>query len=215
MIVVDTPASDRNLVSLAEAKAELGVTDDTQDTRITVLITRVSQAIERITGVVYVLETVTETRQGSGTRFLTLARRFVTELLEVTYRGTEQTLADFLIEDGDIGQIYHESGFTLAEAAMGLSRDPIAGTGRPDWVIQYKAGHANPASVPEVFKMGCLEVLKVMFFGGGTKYAQSPAIKSARLADASFTMQDTGQEGAGSASIMNKMISELFAMEFV
>ena len=145
---------------------------------------------------------------------MALDRRFVSSLVEIQYQSVVQTLSNYSIFDSGAGVIFVETGFTRVERPLLYSRDPLVRSGNLDWSIEYTAGFTNPGSVPEEYKMGCLEVIKVLFFSGGD-YAMNPAMKSGKLADAAFTMQDTGRMGAGSATIMNNMIREFFETEIV
>jgi hypothetical protein len=155
MLTITTPASDPNLLILADVKAALGIDpgDTSQDAALTSYINRASAdihsacRIKRGAGSKPTLrqETLTETIIFPGGRMFPLARRHEIELTSVTVNGSAQDLSACLV--------HSEAG--LVEIYSGL-RDSLWPKGK--FVTVYKAGFAT---VPDDLAGIAMDLLKL------------------------------------------------------
>lgn len=140
MLVITTPATDPNLLSLEQAKAALGIAsnDASQDDALSSLISRLSADIHsacrimRGNGAPPTLrqETLTETIVAPGGTKLLLGRRHEIELQSLSVNGSAQALGDCLIRS-DAG---------LVERYTGANNDAWP---KGKFVAVYKAGFAT------------------------------------------------------------------------
>lgn len=189
-LVLTTPAPDRTLVTLAEAKAFLGVTGNTDDVAITAMVARVSDAIARECRVSMAgaavptlrAETLTETfRGGCRGADLVLSRRFVSSITSV-------------VEDGEG---LTGSGYELNGPAGLLSR--LDGDDSIAWlsgkvVVVYVAGFAT---VPDDLKLGCLMAIRDQWAAAG----REPLVRRETV------------EGVGSLEFFNSRDGSVFSGE--
>lgn len=136
-----------DVVSLAETKLQLNMTDSASDAELAVFISAASEAIEDYVGAV-VNRAVTETFDG-GTDQILLSKTPVVSVTSVTDNGTVLAATSY-----------------KASAAGVLSR--VAGQGRTPFqpgvqslVVVYVAGRAaDTASVPRRMKMAALIIIQ-------------------------------------------------------
>ena len=111
-ITVTVPATVKKLTTVARAKAELGITDSSQDTLLGLLLDEASDAIATYCARVWGRETVTETLPGTGRRLLGLSRTPLITITSLTEDGTALTLnTDYTIEDAARGALAKDGGW--------------------------------------------------------------------------------------------------------
>jgi hypothetical protein len=154
MFIVSVPATDRNLLTLAEMKAALGISGSNSDAALTTLGLQISDMIAReccvaadgVTAPTLRRETIIETfRLDRRINPLRLARRFVDSITSIVEAEVTLTGADY-----------------EAEKAAGLINRLDASGGVVCWqaakiVITYLAGFAT---VPEPLKLAAITVLR-------------------------------------------------------
>lgn len=180
MLTIASPNTDRSLLTLAELRAAIGVSDSSKDAMLIPLGEYVSAMITAAckvakSGVIpptLRLETVTETFLYTGLRkSLVLARRPVVELTSVTQTGS-------LLGDTD---------YTLDAAAGIIYRSTISGCGYWDgpfgpcgwWpagntVVEYSAGYST---VPADLKYAAIKFVQAE----NTTGSRDPNLKSLRI----------------------------------
>lgn len=157
-LTVTTPATDRNLLTLPELRAAIGLaeTDTSKDATLTVLGARISDTLARtcliatggVTPPTFRLETLTETfRQRRRVIELVLSRRPIASVTSVHEDGIEVEAADFEID-----------------AASGLLRR-LSSDEECYWpcgkiVVVYRAGWAT---VPEDLKLAASKMANQIY----------------------------------------------------
>jgi hypothetical protein len=151
---VSVPAADRNLLTLAEIKLALGVTDSSQDAALTALGLRVSDMIaefcrvprDGVTPPTLRRETLIDTMRLDGcVSPLILTRRFVDTVSSITVDGTALETTDYET-DKSAGLVKRISS----------SGSIISWSGRVI-VVTYLAGFGT---VPEALKLAAITVLR-------------------------------------------------------
>jgi len=150
---VTTPAPDRALVSVDEAKAALGISGNTSDSAVTALALRVSDMISRWCGVAAAgvtvpslrAETLTQTfRPDCRSSTLVLARRFAASVTSIVEAGATLVTGDYEL-DGFNGLLNRIDGDTYRRWGSGKV------------VVVFVAGFNT---VPEDLKMACLTAIR-------------------------------------------------------
>jgi len=171
MLTVTTPAADRNLLTIEELRAAVGVTDNSQDAALTILGNRVSSAITAACKVpaggvappTMRLETLTEAFRFAYTRShpLILSRRPVVSITSVTEAGSVVSASGYDL-DPNSAIINRMSGDAFGSWAVGLTS------------IVYQAGWAI---VPDDMKLAAAK-LAATFWSEGAK---DPNLKRVRV----------------------------------
>lgn len=140
-----------DLVTLAEAKDQVNITDSSADSELPRFISSATGVVERYVGPV-VHRTVTETFNGGG-RTVLLGWRPVVSVTSVTEDGTA------LASDGY--RVATESGVLTRMAGPSASR---FAAGVASVVVTYVAGQAaNTAAVPGHIRMAALIIIQHMW----------------------------------------------------
>jgi len=151
---VSIPAPDRNLLTLAEMKDALGITDSASDAKLETLGLQLSDLIsdeccipsDGVNIPTHRSETIVETfRLNNGANPLIISRRFVSWVASITEDGTELSAADFAIE---------RAGGLLSR--LDSSGGVICWTAR-EVIVTYDAGFAI---VPATLKLAATTVLR-------------------------------------------------------
>ncbi len=159
MFVVTTPASSRSLLSQAELRAAIGVTDNSQDTALATIGARVAAMITGACRVArsgqseptLLSETITETfRLTKEKECLVPARRFAWQIDSMSIDGVAQTTDDYELEP-NTGLIYRLSG----DARVCWSCGKI--------VAVYKAGFSV---VPDDLKLAAAKLVSELYTVG-------------------------------------------------
>jgi hypothetical protein len=154
MFVVSAPATDRNLLTIAEMKAALGITDSDSDAALTTLGLQISDMIAReccvaadgVAAPTLKRETIVETfRLNRRVNPLRLGRRFVDSIASVVEGEVALTAADY--------EAKKAAGFVARlDASGGVASWPATKI-----VVTYFAGFAT---VPEPLKLAAITVLR-------------------------------------------------------
>ncbi|RUU29760.1 hypothetical protein [Mesorhizobium sp. M6A.T.Ce.TU.016.01.1.1] len=167
VLVVTTPASDRSLLTQAERREAIGVTDSSQDTKLAALDLRLGAAIVAECRIAIgagaeptlLQETLTETCRRVDANVIVLARRHNVEITS-------------LIEDG--ATLNSDVGFTVDPESGLVTR--LSGDCPRRWcaakvVVVYKAGFVT---VPGDLKMAAMDFMRLAWSESG----RDPALKS-------------------------------------
>jgi uncharacterized phiE125 gp8 family phage protein len=183
ILVTTTAASSRALVTLAEVRDALGITDTSSDTALTRYINRASAAVENHCGRIFARQTYTQTVRTDRARPSILLEQH--PIVSITS----------VVED-DTTLETDEREFDAATGALyRLDGDDV----RTDWtdngkvVIVYVAGYLVPTQsgagddLPADITEAVIEVVKDRYFGNG----RDPRLRSET------------HEGVGSASYLD------------
>jgi hypothetical protein len=172
MLSVVTEADDQNLTSLDHVKEELGLTDGTQDTKLTRFIEQASAICATYCNRVFGQETVTEVVRLSRCRpSISLTRYPVASITSVVegLSGDPTTLAaDEYEVDGPSGLFYKLDG----------------DDSRIDWsatkyTVTYVGGYELLAGLPREIERACILLVKMMHFSA----ARDPLVRSTSIPD--------------------------------
>jgi hypothetical protein len=179
MLTVTVPAESYDLTTLATVKAELGITDRSEDQNLARWITQASGEVSKRLNRVFAQETVSEifrfTRRDDG---LLLARFPVSSIVSVVENDTElvPTDYDFAAQNGILTRLRNDRGWQW----------PIGKV-----VVTYTAGYAAMGDLPDG-----VERLAIIFVNQ-YRYA----------ADRDPMLRSEATEGAGSSSYFDGGIS--------
>lgn len=174
MLTIETPNTDRSLLTLAELRAAAGVSDNSKDAVLVPLGNYVSAMITKACKVAIAgaipptlrLETVTETiryRSRSGKADgLVLARRPVVEIVSVTEHGNEISASNYEL-DAAASILYRMSGTC-----------PIRWYCLGDIVVEYSAGYEV---VPDDLKYAAIKFVQAELVTG----SRDPNLKSLEI----------------------------------
>lgn len=195
MLQVITPATNSDLISLEELKAELKITGNTEDPMLTNWIKQISNAVtlacKRTT---FGTEIVRQTEfLRSDTRGVVLDRSLNPRTISVNLAG--DTLdTDYWILDGTILYKLTSSGFKTYWS------------GGDKMVIDYTAGYDLPAGAPPALKRICLSAGKALYYASD----RDPTLKSEKVLDILDQSFVTGAAASGSsAGISSALETEL------
>lgn len=152
-LALTTPADTVLLTTVAQAKAEIGITISTHDAILSEFIKHAGAMADKYCHRVFMRQKYTETVGAFGTPYFVLRQAPVVVLHSTTYKG--DTLTDVSIDDADTGTLYRRQGFfwTAQASAVGglgsglfLSRGmPIPLTEEPDYVFVHTSGFLTRA----------------------------------------------------------------------
>lgn len=181
MLTIASPNTDRSLLTLAELRAAVGVSDSSKDATLIPLGNYVSAMITAACKVgksgaippTLRLETVTETFLFKTLqKSLVLARRPVVEIISVTTLGSEIADADFMV-DAASGVLYRSNyfgyGYWISELYGRCAYWPCGNT-----VVEYSAGYET---VPDDLKYAAIKFVQSENVIG----SRDPTLKSLRI----------------------------------
>lgn len=200
MFTVSVVAPDRNLLTLAEMKAALGITGSANDAALTALGLQISDMISAecrvpVDGVkppTLRQETIIETfRRRAYAKTLILARRFVNSIASIVERGVALTASDYEVEkaSGMVNRL-NSVGDIICWAPATL-------------VVTYSAGFET---VPEALKLAAIRVLREQW----STNDRDPLIRSETVEDVSRIDYWVG--GFGSQSVPSAISPAAAAM---
>lgn len=198
MIAIETPCSDRALLTLAEIKAAVGETGTENDGALEALALRVSDMISDLCGVArdginpptLLAEEITETiRFAVGQPALLLSRRFVSDIDSVTIAGSEISAGGYELEpaSGVIRRI---------DTSDNLIAWPAGKT-----VIVYTAGFDAP---PEPLKAAAKDLARIAWNAEGS----NPLIRS-ETHDGLGTFQYSTTSAVGASGVSSAVMDLL------
>lgn len=170
-ITITVPATETRLTTLERVKAELGVTDTTDDAVLEGMLDRASSAIADETRRVFGVHTVTETLDGTGSRLLGLSRTPIIAVSAVLEDGT--AITDYSIEDAGAGALYRANGWGRSGGLRMWGTEAFSSgyilPGYQDlrYSVTYQAGYILPAeaspTLPGAVEQACLETVKAWY----------------------------------------------------
>lgn len=189
--------NDNALTELATVKAELGITDASQDAKIERLINAVSSAIDKHCRRVFARGTLSEKVAGKGTPTIMIARPPIVSIASLDEDGEVYVEGDdFEIRSDDAGIIRRIGGgwtwYTLATG--GIKHDALAGYERKLITVDYDGGfttphqvtatiYPGPATLPSDVEEAAIMSTVSAYYASG----QDRRIASERVMDASVT----------------------------
>ncbi len=169
MITVVTPATGTDLTTLETVKTGLGITDDTDDDYLTLLIAQASAAVSGYCRRVFGLETVLETfRLDSSQETLMLGRFPVTAVASIVEDGITLTTDDW---ERDNSLLYR------------LTADERQGWSARKVLVTYTAGYVLPGetdrTLPADIEAATIAYIRGLWFAK----TRDPLIKSEKTPD--------------------------------
>lgn len=197
MLTVTTPATDRNLLTTAEIRYAVGVSDASQDDALGVLNRRIASAFSRLytnasgsTPVTLRLETITETFRDVCASHLWLSRAPVTSITSVVSDGTTLDAADYEIDGRRLYSLSDDARVWWSSAKV---------------VVVYDAGWDT---VPDEIKLAASKMARLLWSEGGDSGRSDPNLKRVRI-------EGVGERewwvGGASDPLMSQEIQELLA----
>lgn len=176
-----TPADTQDLTVLATVKARLGLTGTSEDALLAALIHEASAAIARHCRRVFGSESLQQNFYLEGGRpdALTLARRPVSTITEITIDGAALDEADYLLA-ADTGMIYRLS----AGAPICWSGSLIE--------VAFDAGYALLEELPFDIEQACIEMVRLAYFASGAR-ARDPLLMAVSVPDVASETYQIGQ----------------------
>lgn len=143
MLSVLIPPASTMLTTVGALRSELKLTTESNDPRLRELIADASEAVETHLDRVCARRQLRETTPGFGDTVLQLASPPVVLVTKLTHRG--EVLLDYEIADSAAGHLYRERGWDWSASYAGrFGADPVIGSDRPDWGIEYFCGWLLP-----------------------------------------------------------------------
>jgi len=172
-----------SLLSLDEAKAALGITDDTKDADITALVDGISARMEKaLKGGIFVQRSVVEedmggakVREGRGSNKVRLKYGPLVSVTSIVDEDDETIAAtEYYLLKREASLVYLIGGWP-APSAYGYT-----------WTATYTAGYADTqANVPDDVKRACKLQLKAEWA------RKNPDLKSKSFGDVQLTFRDS------------------------
>jgi hypothetical protein len=171
ILTVTSPASSYDLTTLATAKEDLGISDSSQDAKLSRLITAASRAVATYLNRVMAKETVVETiRFDDVQEYVVLQRAPVVTITSAVEDGTTVD-ADEYETDQDSGTLYRldASGYRHVWIAC----KSLVVTYEGGWVLPGNSGR----TLPEDIEQGTLAMLRGVWSASG----RDPMLKAERV----------------------------------
>lgn len=183
ILTVTTAADSQDLVSLAAAKTDLGISGTSEDARLSAWISQASGMIATECNRVFGLETLSEKfRPTTSAERLILSRYPISTITSVT--------EDTTVVDADDYEADNEPGLLFR----------LISDSRTCWtaakiVVVYTAGYSLPTGVPEGLKRACLSLVKLM----RAQATRDPLAKRIEIPDVMTTDYWVGSMGENGA----------------
>lgn len=171
LVTVSTATADPvyDLITLADVKTELGITDTSQDSALSAQITLWSKIIADYCGRVFALETVTETFHMKGQRgfrpelhkYLYLRRYPVVGDVTITLDDVDVDATTFVVEP-DCGIIKRLSQHWYGKI-----------------IVTHAGGYDLPDAAPAMLARACVEMVKI----NRLTQARDPSVRSVQHGD--------------------------------
>ena len=217
-ITVVTAASERYLLTLAEARAQLGgIATSLTDPVLTTHIAQVTALVELALNRVLPQDRVIETFHVGGWREFCLSRYPIKTLHSVTVDGVELTVdTDYDLTEPEAGIVRISAGLSgwdggylggyALQGAIGHSIGLYTGAQvgrRQDWAFNYTAGYGMADSsgvtptVPEPLKIAAVDAIRAQLLSAD----RDASVTAMSLGDASWSFAKP--EGGGGAASMS------------
>lgn len=190
------------LISLAEAKTHLGISDTVQDTLLEALIDGASAAIEAFCQTVFVQRTITDIIGGPGLR-RSEKRLYLNSYPIVSVTSITDPAANTVPATDYV--IYKAEGMLVNAGAWPVAQDTNGNIAR--WTIVYVAGRAaNTAAVEANVKLACklLVATRLSLREGG--------ITSKRVGDLSISYRDPQVSDSGLPAEVTSLLASYVSL---
>jgi hypothetical protein len=207
-LTVVTPAPSQDLVSIEDARSELGINNRQQDVRLKRYITQSSVAIATYTNRVWRQETVTEAffaAYGSGCYWgrydwpyrnhadgsqvpLVLKRYPVAAVSQVTVGGTVVDPATYYLDAA--------KGLLWRNWDVEDTTEAVWGQGQT--LVDYVGGYAEIADVPADVQQACLSIIRYRYWG----WSRDPTLRSLNVVGVQEETYQIGQPNGGNGAIL-------------
>lgn len=186
MIEVLEHAQNRRLTTLSALKAELGITDTTQDALLEQLIDQASAMIETYCNRCFAKQRYRETIPGYGSAYLILTMRPVISIESIKENGT--LISDYSLDSPGSGLVHRRKGWGWDPSiAWNITWHVIANSEVADYEVEYTAGYVLPGDVnrtlPADIEKACIDIVKNWYL----ENQQGTNIQSESLGDYSVT----------------------------
>lgn len=157
-ITITTAAESYKLITVAQFKANIGLTTSTDDTEIGLMIDRVSAQIVAYCNQNFAKQTYTETLSGSGGKNLLLTNTPIVSITSITYDGTLVEASEYVLQEPGIGIVWNNNCWNYTR-------------GEYQYSVVYLAGYILPSfttgtpNLPLDIQAACLEMVKTMYYG--------------------------------------------------
>jgi len=177
------------LTELAAVKTELGITGSSDDDYLNRAINAASDFVEAYCGrVFYWDDDITEALKGFGDYHLVVSRKPLDTIIAITYDGSTVDSGNYEIHDADAGIIFAPGRWNnTAYRDTTPTQDPIEGTNRKLYSVNYKAGYVTPKqetddptltrNLPWSLEQACIDLVTAQYRSKGS----DKNIKSERL----------------------------------
>lgn len=214
IVIASTDVPNFDLISLAAAKAEFGITDDSEDVSLQARITRASQTIASLSNRVFALQHVIETFNcddgfvvdrflgsiiGSGAYIqpshpLMVSRYPVVAIESISVDDVEIDAADY--------DVHIESGL-LWRVAGGIWSGKV--------VVTYSGGYDLPEESPGALQSACLELVTQYRFAGRSSDSSYQQVREVAYGDRRV-VYSTGTSSSAAADPISPTIMGLIAL---
>jgi hypothetical protein len=160
--------TDKRIIDLATVKAELGITDSSQDTKLTRLIDAATTRFSLELGREFWRRTVQETAIGTGGEFLFLTVWPIESVTSITEASTTVDATEYSIEGWRRDRIYRDNGWSL-DLPSGYSHYTPTGNEELDTVSIYVGGWVMPDTIAD--------------WAAATAYAAGDFVRSSSASD--------------------------------
>lgn len=183
MLTIITAANSFDLTLLATVKAELGITDRSEDENLQRWIRQASDAISKYCNRVFAQETVSETFRLKCREEGLLLKRFpVTQIVSVVENDTTLTASDYeLASDGGAGVLNR----------LRFDREWTWPIGKI--VVTYKAGYATVTDLPYEIESAAIALVRQYRFAA----ERDPQLRSEQTEGAGSSSYFDGLESSG------------------
>ncbi len=173
-ITVVVPAADHLLTTIEVVKAELSLSDSSEDLLIESYIEQASDLIKSVTGRTFAREQIKETIGAVGLPEILLSLTPIITVDEIKHDGTVVPAADYSILDDKVGILFKLSGWTSTEIAWNtFAKEHPSPYLKPDWEFTYTAGYIlpnwstvlAPRTLPHDLERACIEIVKTFRSG--------------------------------------------------
>lgn len=187
MITVVTPASSRNLTTLASVLQYLGLESGEDDALLSSLIVAASRMIERMTGRIFAKQGYLEKLPPTDNKILVVTHTPIVSISSVSYNDAEISSDEYSIYSAEVGMLYRDASWGSPEAVRaGIQPFPTDAVEKL-WSIQYVAGYVLPGDpdrdLPEDIELACLMLVRDLYYSR----RKVSSVQSEKIGDYSVT----------------------------
>jgi hypothetical protein len=183
-ITVTVPPATTKLITLADLKALLGITDGANDALLGQIIQRGSDAIARFCNRVFAQRTVIETLPGPGGQLLKLKFSPIVTLTSIALDGETVDADTYTLTEPDAGIVFCESYWAYTGHKYSYAATYSHGYNLPDM--------AGTDTLPYDIQQATLELCKGMWLGR----QRDPAVSMESIPDVYTVQYGQGRNGA-------------------